>query len=74
MQRTITQFGIDFEVEFDIAGEVEAIYIGGTEVSDVINAETREAINTAVIRNAHRWFQDYLSDIATEERAARLVC
>lgn len=71
MQRTITQFGVDFEVEFDRQGNVDAIYIGGTEVSDIISDVTRESIETTVIRNVHRWFDEYHAEMAAEERAAR---
>lgn len=71
MQRTITQSDVDFEVEFDMAGEVDAIYIGGVEVTDIISHQVREAIETAVVRNAHRWHGEYLAEIHAEELAAR---
>ena len=71
MQRTITQSGIDFEVEFDAAGEIDAIYIGGVEVTDIISDAVREAIETTVVRNAHRWHGEYLRDVHYEEIAAR---
>ena len=71
MQRTITQSGIDFEVEFDAAGDVDAIYIGGVEVTDIISHLVRDAIETVVVRNAHRWYGEYLAEIHAEELAAR---
>lgn len=71
MQRTITQSGVDFEVEFDRSGDIDAIYIGGTEVTDILSQPVREAIETSVIRNAHRWYGEYLAEIHVEEIAER---
>lgn len=71
MQRTITMHGVDFEVEFDMEGEVDAIYIGGVEVTDIIRDTTKDAIRSTVERNASSWFDEYLRDIAAEELASR---
>lgn len=71
MQRTITMHGVDFEVEFDRAGDVDALYIGGTEITEVIRDATKQAIQSTVERNASRWFDEYQRDIAVEELACR---
>lgn len=71
MQRTIHMHGVDFEVEFDESGEVDALYIGGVEVTEVIRDLTKSAIHSTVERNASFWLSEYLADIAAEERASR---
>lgn len=71
MQRTITLLNVDFEVEFDRAGDVDAIYIGAVEVSDVISPAVSEFIHATVHANADRWFDEYLGEIAAEEQAIR---
>lgn len=71
MQRTITINGVDFEVEFDTAGEVESICIGQTEVSDVISNHVAQQIVDLVERNSVAWFDEYLREINAEELAAR---
>jgi len=71
MQRTITMHGVDFEVEFDQSGDIDALYIGGVEVTDVIRDTTKGAIRSTVERNASRWFDEYLRDIHAEELAYR---
>lgn len=71
MQRTIPMHGVDFEVEFDMAGEIDALYIGGVEVTEVISDLTKDAIRSTVERNAKRWFDEFLRDVAAEEHASR---
>lgn len=69
MQRTIHMHGVDFEVEFDEAGEIDALYIGGVEVTEVISDLTKDAIRSTVERNAKAWFAQYHNDLAAEQRA-----
>lgn len=69
MQRTIHMHGVDFEVEFDRSGDIDAIYIGGTEVTEVISDLTKDAIRCTVERNAAHWFDQYNRDLAAEQRA-----
>lgn len=71
MQRTIQMHGVDFEVEFDTAGDVDTIYIGGTDVTEVLSKETKNAIGAVVESNCCAWFDEYLREIAVEEQAAR---
>lgn len=73
MQRTIHMHGVDFEVEFDEAAEVVALYIVGIEVTEVISDLTKDAIRCTVEHNATDWFSEYVADIAAEERAYRLA-
>lgn len=68
MQRAITMHGVDFEVEFDDAAEVEALYIKGVDVTDVIDDLTKDAIRCTVERNAAAWVSEYLANIAAERR------
>lgn len=68
MQRTITMHTVDFEVEFDEAGEVDALYIGAVEVTEVISDITKSAIRSTVERNAARWFDEYRAEMAGEMR------
>jgi len=70
MQRTIYKHGVDFEVEFTEEGEVEAIYIGGTEVSDVIRESTERAIISEVMMCSADWFGEYRAEMAIEMRRA----
>ena len=51
-QRTITMHGVEFEVEFEPSGDIEALYIGGAEVTDVISDLTKDALRSVVSRNA----------------------
>lgn len=70
MQRTIHRHGVDFEVEFDRNGEVEALYIGGTEVTEVISDTTKSSIRATVSDNAARWFDEHDRELAGEMRRA----
>lgn len=71
MQRTITMHGVDFEVEFDEAGEVDAIYIGGTEVSDVIRESTERGIRSKVSMFSADWFAEARLELYMAEREER---
>ncbi len=68
MQRTIHRHGVDFEVEFTEDGEVDAIYIGAIEVSDVIRDSTACQIRTDVMLNSADWFAEYRAEMAGEMR------
>ena len=71
MQRTIHMHGVDFEVEFTATpygGDVDAIYIVGTEVTDVIRDTTKAAIASVVDRNAQAWAEEYGRQMADEAR------
>lgn len=70
MQRAMTMHGVAFQVEFDRNGEVDALYIGGEEVTDVISDLTKSAIRSTVERNAARWFDEYDRDMAFFARKA----
>ncbi|MFZ2974949.1 MAG: hypothetical protein WA049_20160 [Ferribacterium limneticum] len=70
MQRTITMHTVDFEVEFDESGEVDALYIGAVEVTEVISDITKDAIRSTVERNAARWFDEYRAEMAGDMRRA----
>jgi hypothetical protein len=63
--------GVDFEVEFDETGEVDAIYIGATEVSDVIRESTERGILTKVSMYAADWYAQQRLEIHMEERENR---
>jgi hypothetical protein len=63
--------GVDFEVEFDTAGDVDAIYIGGVDATEVLSKETKNAIGAVVEANCSAWFDEYLNEIAAEELASR---
>lgn len=71
MQTNITMHGVDFVVEFDVDGEIDAIYIGGVDVTDVLSIITTDAIRSTVQHNASRWFEEYRREIAAEELACR---
>lgn len=73
MQTNLTMHGVDFEVEFDESGDVEALYVGGVDVTEVIRDTTKQSIYCTVQRNAKRWFDEYRQEIADEERAARML-
>ena len=71
MQRTIHMHGVDFEVEFTATpygGDVNAIYIVGTEVTEVIGDTTKAAIASVVDSNAQAWAQEYGRQMADEAR------
>jgi hypothetical protein len=70
MQRTIHKHGVDFEVEFTEAGEVDAIYIGAVEVSEVIRESTERAIISEVMMYSADWFAEYRREMANEMRRA----
>lgn len=70
MQRTIHRHGVDFEVEFDRNGEVDALYIGGIEVTEVISDTTKNSIRATVSDNAARWFDEHDRELAGEMRRA----
>ena len=70
MQRTIHRHGVDFEVEFDRNVEVDALYIGGTEVTEVISDTTKSSIRATVSDNAARWFDEHDRELAGEMRRA----
>lgn len=70
-QRTITMHGVDFEVEFDPSGDIEALYIGGAEVTDVISDLTKDALRSVVSRNASTWFAEYHREMADAARNYR---
>ncbi len=61
MQRTIHRHGVDFEVEFDRNGEVEALYISDT---------TKSSIRATVSDNAARWFDEHDRELAILARKA----
>lgn len=63
MQRTIHRHGVDFDVEFDEEGEIDAIYINGVEVSEVIKSSTECAIRNDVMMNAGDWFAQYRAEL-----------
>lgn len=70
MQRTIHMHGVDFEVEFDREGDIDAIYIGGVDVTEIVISDiTRDAIRCCVKANAARWFDEYHLAIAADQRA-----
>ena len=71
MQRTIHMHGTDFGVEFDEAGDIEALSIGGVECGDVISDLTKDALRSTVSRNAAAWFAEYRRDAADEMRERR---
>lgn len=64
MQREITMHGVDFQVEFTAEGDIEALYIVGQEVSDVISDLTKDAIRSVVSRNAKSWAAEYEQELA----------
>lgn len=70
MQRTIHRHGVDFDVEFTEEGDVEAIYIGGVEVSEVINEATECRLRNDVMAHASDWFAEYRAEMAGEMRRA----
>ena len=70
MQRTIHRHGVDFEVEFDRNGEVDALYIGGIDVTEVIRDITKWSIRDTVSSNAARWFDEHDRELAGEMRRA----
>lgn len=73
MQTNIHCHGVDFVVEFDVDGEIDAIYIGGVDVTEVLSIITTDSIRCTVQHNAKRWFEEYRQEIADEERAARML-
>lgn len=68
MQRTITTSGVDFEVEFSEDGAVEAIYIGSTEVSDIIRGSVECQLVDQVTTFAATWFSEANAESAREMR------
>jgi hypothetical protein len=71
MNRAITMHTVDFNVEFVEEGEIEAIYVGSTNVTEVIRDCTRDALQSVVAYNAARWFREYRQELAMQEREER---
>lgn len=73
MQRTVTMHGIDFEVEFTptpYGADVDEIYIGGTEVTEVLCEQTKDAIGTYVDSHAEQWANEHNQQMRDESRIA----
>ena len=73
MQHTVTMHGINFEVEFTpgpFGADVDEIYIGGAEVTDVLSEETKQAIEAYVESNADRWAEEYNQHMRDEAEIA----
>ena len=73
MQLNITHHCVKWTVEFDESGEVDALYIGGQDVTHVIADITKAGIYELVSRNAARWHDEYLAQMAAEERQHRMA-
>lgn len=71
MNREITMHTVDFNVEFVEEGEIEAIYVGSTDVTEVIRDCTRWALESVVSKNAAKWFSEYRQELAMQEREER---
>lgn len=70
MQRTIHRHGVDFEVEFDRNGDIDALYIGAVNVTEVIRDTTKSSIAATISDNAARWFDEHDRELAGEMRRA----
>ena len=70
MQRTIHRRGVDFEVEFDRNGDIDALYIGAVDVTEVIRDTTKSSIAATISDNAARWFDEHDRELAILARKA----
>lgn len=71
MQRTVPMHGINFEVEFTptpYGADVDEIYIGGAEVTDVLDQAVKLEITAYVESNADRWADEYNQHMRDEAR------
>lgn len=71
MRRTVTMHCVVFDIDFTADGEIEALYIAGQDVTDVIREITKDALRSLVERNAKAWFDEYLREVAVEELMER---
>ena len=74
MQRTITVHGIDFEVEFSQDATIDAVYIGATEVMDVLCEKTMDEIRFVVESCVDVWFSEYHVQLEAEAKRERKAC
>lgn len=72
MQRDIKIHGVDFTIEFDPqTGEVEAYFVRGVDVTEIVRDFTKWTIHDLSERNFRRWADEYHAQMADEERAHR---